>query len=422
MDRRDFFKRAAATSAGVALATVTESGLLSQKAWADVGGAPGATFGASVQPIGGQSVQDALLSLENMVGRKFTTVHNRFGWEGHLVNRYSEFIANRGQIPILSWFTRGRSAVRWASIAQGAQDARITSEAQALKAAGWPAYLCFHKEPENEPSLGNAAEWRAAHERVWQIFQNVGVTNATFVPCLMNVTVNGLFGGIRSWLPDHYDVLGIDGYNRNVDGRWKTFEFIFQSSHELATALGVPLFVIEYGCVEGAPGQKGQWFADADATIRSWPETLGVSYNNEIGHVNHDVGMNYRIDTSSSATAGFRTMGAKPFFNPTDTFYSSKGVQGPTGTDTGSTGTTDAPSTSGTPARTAAERRRHRRQMQRLRARRRRQAHRKHHAHKVNRAGGKAQVRAATRTVPRKKANPAAGARAVNTSSVSQSS
>ncbi len=419
MDRRDFFKKAAFTTAGVALATVTETGLLSQKAWADVGGEAGATFGASVQPLGNQSTQDALLALEDMVQRKFTTVHNRFGWEGHLVNKYSEFIANRGQIPIISWFTRGRNPVRWAAIAQGAQDARITSEAQALKAAGWPAYFCFHKEPENEQSLGNAAEWRAAHERMWQIFQDVGVTNATFVPCLMAVTFKGMFGGPRAWLPDHYDVLGVDGYNRNVKGNWRSFEFIFEPAHELATALAQPLFVIEYGCIEGAPGQKGQWFTDADATVRSWPEMLAVSYNHEIGHSGNDANMNYRIDTSAASTSGFRTMGLSGFFNPVDTFYSSKGIQGPTGTGagtTGSSGSTDAPAT------TAAERRRHRRQVQRLRARRRRQTHRRHHAHKAARSGGvKTRAQGASRTGA-SKGNAASGARAVNTSSLSQSS
>ena len=93
----------------------------------------------------------------------------------------------------------------------------------------------------------------------------------------------------------------------------------------------MPLFVIEHGCVEGASGQKGQWFDDAAAVVRSWPEVMGISYNHETGHTGIDSSMNYRVDTSSSATQGFRAMGAAQFFNPTQTFYSSKGVSGPTG-------------------------------------------------------------------------------------------
>ena len=370
MDRRDFMKKAAVTSAGVALATATETALFSAPAFADMGGAAGATFGASVQPLAGQSTSDALLQLEALVQRKFATVHNRMPWETSLVNKYSEFIAARGQIPILSWFTRGRSDVKWSAIAAGAQDARIRSEAQKLKAAGWPAYFCFHKEPENEPWLGNSTEWRAAHERVWQIFQDVGVTNATFVACMMAPTFKGSFGGIRSWLPNHYDVLGVDGYNRNLQGNWRSFEKILSPAHEVATALQMPLFVIEHGCVEGSPGQKAQWFADADSVVRSWPEVVALSYNHETGLSGIDSRMNYRVDTSASATNGFAAMGAARFFNPVQTFYSPSGVSGPPGSGSGSQAQGSGSSASNL---AAAQRRRQRRHVHRLRARRHRQ-------------------------------------------------
>ena len=391
MDRRDFMKRAAVTSAGVALATVSETTLFSRPAFADQGGAAGATFGASVQPLGSQSTTDALLHLEDLANRPLATVHNRMPWQTSLVNKYSEFIAGRGQVPILSWFTRGSTDVRWSAIASGAQDARIRLEAQRLKSAGWPAYFCFHKEPENEPWLGNSTEWRAAHERVWQIFQDVGVTNATFVACMMAPTFKGSFGGIRSWLPDHYDVIGVDGYNRNLKGNWRTFERILTPAHEVATALQMPLFVIEHGCVEGAPDQKRQWFADADAVVRSWPEVVGISYNHESGNAGIDHGMNYRVDTSASATAGFRAMGATQFFNPVQTFYSSKGISGPNGSGQGTQAPADNPP-AGTTGRTPAQRRHHRRHVQKLRAQHRRQQrqhrHHRHHARpSVSRSG-----------------------------------
>ena len=383
MDRRDFMKKAAVTSAGVAIATVADTSLFSAPAFADMGGAAGATFGASVQPLGSQSTTDALLALENLTQRKFTTVHNRMPWETSLVNRYSEFIAARGQIPILSWFTRGRTDVKWSSIAAGAQDVRIRSEAQKLKAAGWPAYFCFHKEPENEPWLGNVTEWKAAHEHVWQIFQDVGVTNVSFVACMMAPTFKGSFGGIRAWLPPHYDVLGVDGYNRNLRGNWRTFETILTPAHEVATALSMPLFVIEHGCVEGAAGRKQQWFDDADAVIRTWPEVMGISYNHETGHTGIDSSMNYRVDTSASATAGFRTMGATQFFNPTQTFFSSNGVSGPTGGS--QTPPADAPTTGKkSKKRSAASRRHHRHDSKVTRVHRRRRAHRRRVAKPVN--------------------------------------
>jgi hypothetical protein len=323
IDRREFLKRAAFTTAGVAFAGVAEASVLARPGWADVGAAgTGDTFGASVQTVGGQSQMDALLALENIAGRTFDTVHNRMPWESSLVNKYSEFIASRGQVPILSWFTRGRVNIKWADLAAGSQDARIAAEASSLKAAGWPAYFCFHKEPENEPWLGNANEWKAAHQRVWSIFQEVGVTNVTFVACFMAPTFKGSFGGINAWLPENYDVIGVDGYNRNLSRNWRTFEKIFTPAHNVATAMGRKLFMIEFGCVEGSPGQKAQWFADAETLLRTWPEVIGTSYNHEVGHSGNDANMNYRVDTSPSAVDGFRAMGGSTFFNPSETFYS----------------------------------------------------------------------------------------------------
>jgi len=333
MDRRDFLKTAAFTTAGIALAGLTESSILAPASWADIARAgSGDTFGASVQTVGSQTVEQALLALEALAGRKFNTVHQRMPWQTHLVNHYSNFIAHRGQVPILSWFTRGSGGnVLWADIAAGMQDDRITAEATALKSAGWPAYFCFHKEPEDEPSLGNAADWKAAHERVWQIFHSVGVKNATIIACFMAPTFDGGNGGLNAWLPPHYDALGADGYNRNLSGNWRTFEKIFTPAHRAAKARGRKWFVVEHGCVEGAPGQKGRWFTDAIAVVKSWPELIATSYNHEAGHSGMDAAMNYRVYTSQSSIDGFRTMGAAPFFNPSRTFYSVSGVQGPVG-------------------------------------------------------------------------------------------
>jgi hypothetical protein len=321
IDRREFLRRAAVTTAGLAFTGIAEISFLADRGWADVAGpGTGDTFGVSVQTIGKQTNVEALQALEAMSGRMFATVHNRFPWQTSLVNRYSTFIAGRGQVPILSWFTRGKQNVKWADIAAGVQDARIIAEATSLKAAGWPAYFCFHKEPEDETSLGNAAQWRAAHQRVWSIFQDVGVSNVRFVACFMAPTFNGSNGGPDAWLPDNYDLIGVDGYNRNIGGNWRSFEKIFTPAHQVATALGRPLFVIEHGCVEGKAGQKAQWFQDAQRVLQGWPEVVGVSYNNEGSGTG-----NYRVDTSASARDAFSAVATSAFFNPAQTFWSGSG-------------------------------------------------------------------------------------------------
>jgi hypothetical protein len=269
----------------------------------------GTLFGCSAQAYGGSSREQLIVYLEDLAGGAFDTVHNRFPWKVSLVNRYSKWIVETGHTPILSWFTRGSDGgVQWRSIANGNQDDRIRSEAKAIAATGWPVYLCFHKEPENEPELGDANDWKDAHDRVVELFLQEGATNVTFVACFMASTFKGGYGGVEAWLPPRYDVVGVDGYNRNIGGNWRTFETIFSPALKVARDRSKQLYVIETGCVEGAAGRKGDWMRGAAATVDAWPELIGVSYNHEAGHSSNDSGMNYRVDTSDTSIKGFRDM------------------------------------------------------------------------------------------------------------------
>ena len=147
----------------------------------------GARYGSLCQTHGGQSDQDAVMALEHEVGRSFSTTHHRLPWNNKLVNPFTTWSVQTGHTPIISWFARmgPHGPVLWRGIAEGKQDAWITTQARALKAAGWHGYLCFHKEPEDE---GNATDWKAAYGRVRTIFANVGVTNFRWIVCLTNTT------------------------------------------------------------------------------------------------------------------------------------------------------------------------------------------------------------------------------------------
>ena len=68
--------------------------------------------------------------------------------------------------------------------------------------------------------------------------KSVGVTNATIIACFMAPTYDGGNGGLKTWLPPHFDALGADGYNRNLNGNWRTFQRIFSPAHEAAKAMG----------------------------------------------------------------------------------------------------------------------------------------------------------------------------------------
>jgi len=265
-------------------------------------------FGSAAQQRNGQSQQEALRQLERLVGRKFSTVHNRMPWETSLVNGYSRWAVDGGRTPILSWFARrpDRSLIGFRSIANGNHDRWITEQARTLRASGWSGYIAWHKEPEDET---NPADWKAAYGRVRQIFRNVGVTKFKWVVCLIASTYGKGEAGL--WLPNaDWDLLGADTNNRyKCKGfPWKTFGTLFGPARSFARKRGKKLYIVEFASVEGEVGRKGEWFDDARATIKKWPEIVGVS------HLNEKSDCTYWVDTSPSALAGFRRMAFDPYF------------------------------------------------------------------------------------------------------------
>jgi hypothetical protein len=196
--------------------------------------------------------------------------------------------------------------VSWRAIADGRHDGWITSQARSLRSLGGRGYMCFHKEPEDE---GNPNDWKDAHQRVRRIFENTGVSGYQWLVTLTAATYQK--GEAGRWIPNRYDALGVDGYNRHrcfgVD--WRSFDKIFRPARQFARSRGRDLYVIEAGCVERNAGDKAGWLRDARQTIKSWPEIKGFSYN----HENTDC--NYYVTSSSSALDAFRAMGSDPYFD-----------------------------------------------------------------------------------------------------------
>jgi hypothetical protein len=305
IDRREFLKKTAIVGAGAA-AGVSILGSVPPPAEAATAGA---RFGSLCQTRGGQSDQDAVLALEHKVGRRFSTTHHRLPWDNKLVNPFTTWSVQTGHTPIISWFARmgPNSPTLWTGIAQGRQDAWITSQARALRATGWHGFFCFHKEPEDE---GSATDWKAAYNRVRKIFANVGVTNFRWIVCLINTTYSKGEAGL--WMPSAgYDLVGADGSNRGhcVAGRpWKSFTEMFGGAHTYASSHGKNLYFVEWASIEGEPGQRALWITDARAVIKSWPEVIGASYLSE------DTDCNYRVDTTASSIAAFAAMGADSYY------------------------------------------------------------------------------------------------------------
>jgi hypothetical protein len=305
IDRRLFLKKSGLVGAAAAGAAATAT------SW--YGLAPEASaatrtcrWGSLVLGKGAQSQMDAVKVLEQKIGRRFDTTHYRMPWTAPLVNQFTSWSANTGHTQILSWFARGPGGlVSWRGIANGDRDAWITQQARALKATGWKSYFCFHKEPEDE---GNPTDWKAAYNRVHQIFDNVGVNRMVWVVALMASTYQA--GKAEQWMPKKYDLLGVDGANRYHcrSVPWKSFGQVFGGAHNYAQAKGKKLYIVESGCVEGEPGRKAAWFTGARATLKAWPEVVGFSYLSE------NTDCTYWADSTPSSLQAFTAMGRDSFF------------------------------------------------------------------------------------------------------------
>jgi hypothetical protein len=304
IDRRRFLLDA--TVAGAAL-VAAGSGVV----WAPPAdaGRRRVMWGALALPSGGQrDQQQAVRALERRVGRRFDTTHYRMKWDVPLVNGFTRWSADTGhRRQILSWFARTRSGlVSWSAIGDGRHDDWIRRQARSLAGTGWRGYLCFHKEPEDE---GDPTDWKRAYGRVRSIFADEGVRRFRWVVCLTAATYAR--GDAGRWLPRRFDLLGVDGYNRNTCGSsdgWRSFREIVEPAHRFARERGRGLYVIETGCVEGSAGEKADWITQASRAIADWSTIVGVSYN----HENTDC--NYYVDTSSSALGSFRRMGRRRLF------------------------------------------------------------------------------------------------------------
>ena len=128
-------------------------------------------------------------------------------------------------------------------------------------------------------------------------------------------------------MPPSFDLVGVDGYNRNPcvpntkTQPWESFATLMAPARTFTQGKGKGLFIGEYGTVEqtangntsGDPNAKAQWFADAAATIKSWPEVKGACYSHTVGSY-QGYTEPFWADTTPQAFNAFKAMGQDPYF------------------------------------------------------------------------------------------------------------
>jgi len=271
--------------------------------------------------IYGANRQSAQEVFEAQVGRRNSLERVYYNWDEGWPTAFDYWSRDQGHTLLISWgaMTSSGGWKKWSNIANGKFDADIDRVATGIKNLGVPIFFIFNHEPENDPSAGNAADFVAAFKHIHDRFASDGVTNISYVLTLMAYTFR--IGQADQWYPgDSYvDYIAADGYNwygcTGRDDPWMEAGDIFSDFYDYGLAKDKPMLIAEYGTGEDpdVPGRKGQWFTNAQAAFKAWPQIRGVAYfDNGYG----DPACSRWIDTSQSSLNAFIGMGADPYFNP----------------------------------------------------------------------------------------------------------
>jgi hypothetical protein len=282
----------------------------------------GAYFGSWVAQRSGESREAAISRVESQIGRKFAIDHQYYKWDSPFPTSHESWAVAGGRIPMLNWKAQrmNGAAIPWRQIASGAEDAGIVARADAIKAFGYPVYLVFHHEPEDDlATWGQPGDFAAAWRHIVEVFRSRGVTNVGFVWTMMAWTFDPRSGKpINDYYPgDAYvDFIGSDGYNwypMKSGAKWDSFQVVYQPTQNFAVAHGKPWIAVEWGAQEdpAVQGRKGQWLVDALATTASWPALKALVYFDELKD-----GYPWVTDSSSSSMAGYAQIGRSAYLNP----------------------------------------------------------------------------------------------------------
>ena len=258
-------------------------------------------------------------------------------------------IEARRLTPVLAWEpyapdgpTVDQPHYRLATIVAGHHDAYIDSWAQGLAAYGKPVFLNFGHEMNGDWSPwgvgvnGNVARdfvaaWRYLHAR----FAAAGASNVRWV-WVPNVIYDTVPATLAEVYPgDAYvDWLGMDGYNWGTavywvscpcQSWWQSFAEVFDATYQQLVALAAkPIMIGETACAEQG-GSKAAWIGQAlgEALPATYPQIRAVTWfdakatgfdTNAQGHVGPTATVDWRITSSDSARAAFRTAVADQYY------------------------------------------------------------------------------------------------------------
>jgi hypothetical protein len=312
MERREFLRLS--TVAGLAAATGAlsiEDALSRRRLHRHL-------WGALVDQRNGQDAREAVRAFESMIDRKLGVTRHYAAWDLDLPTAFIDWSAHGGRTPYVALhaWTQDGSVIPWADIARGRHDRTLRRQAHGLKSAGYKMIFCFHHEPETDTQNGKAADFKAATRHIRRLFDHERVRNLTYVVSLSHNTYKGKYGGANAWMPNKFDWVGVDGYNR-----WplsqpsnESFHELFEPAHRFARHHGKQLFIGEVGAIESDdPMHKAHWIKGARDTAKRW-NIAGMVYSHT-GQSFEGEMLNYWVDSSDHSLSAYRAAGLDGFFD-----------------------------------------------------------------------------------------------------------
>jgi hypothetical protein len=294
-------------------------------------GAPlywGATIGDQITGEQAPWDMDAVSRFEGMAGKGVSMVNffAPFSNCGGSKCSYYKFpgdvmedIREHGSIPVFSWSSQSiptslnEPDFQLGDVIEGDHDSFIREFAEDARDWGHPFFIRFNWEmngnwfPWSEGVNGNqSGEYVAAWRHVHDIFTAVGADNVSWVWCPNVDPAHKLQSGLAENYPgdDYVDWTGLDGYNWGPSkGGWTSFSDLYSTTYREITetiAPGKPLMIGEMGATENG-GSKASWISEALAEIpTAFPNIRAMLWFDTF-----DDGMDWPIETSSSATSAF---------------------------------------------------------------------------------------------------------------------
>jgi beta-mannanase len=280
-------------------------------------------LGAFLDLSGQSSTASSVAQRERAMGRDYDLELTYYDWTDAFPDAGEAAMAADGTAPVMAWYPPDKNPGSSSSLSQitsGADDAWITTQAQAIKAFGHKVYLRLMPEMNGNwyGYSGDPAAFVAAWRHVYDVFARAGAANVVWVWC-PNVTPSNW----DAYYPGnaYVDVIGVDGFS-NPEYTWQTFQQMFGGffAHFAKFAPGKPQLVVETGTDSGA-GVPAAGVGSAASYIngmRSYLEQVAAPDYGVIGVCWFDTdtnnGYNWRVDQTSQAWQAWLAMARDPEF------------------------------------------------------------------------------------------------------------